>query len=173
MSTTQSKHRSEQTISGSWQLDPQRSSVEFRTKSIWGLAPVKGHFDDYQGRLDLGATPAIELTIDATSLDTGNRRRDKHLRSADFFDVEHHPRVQFVSDAVQLQGDTLKVHGRLTASGRSIPIELDAEVHETGDELEIEATTMAPHRDLGMTYSPLGMISSRSMLIVRAHLIPA
>ena len=82
MSTTKSKHRSEQTISGSWQLDAQRSSVEFRARSIWGLAAVKGHFADYQGHLDLTAAPAIELTIDAASLDTGNTqaRRAPALR---------------------------------------------------------------------------------------------
>ena len=171
MSTTKSKHRSEQTISGSWQLDAQRSSVEFRARSIWGLAAVKGHFADYQGHLDLSAAPAIELTIDAASLDTGNSKRDEHLRSADFFDVENHPRVRFVSESVQLHGDTLKVHGRLTARDRSIPVELDAEVHESGGELEIEATTTAPHRDLGMTYSPLRMIPPRSKLIVKAHLV--
>ena len=59
--------------------------------------------------------------------------------------------MRFVSESVQLQGDTLKVHGRLTARDRSIPVELDAEVHAAGGELKIEATTTAPHRDLGMT----------------------
>ena len=171
MSTTKSKHQSEQAISGSWQLDPKRSSIEFRARSIWGLAAVKGRFGDYQGRLDLSAAPAIELTIDAASLDTGNRRRDEHLRSGDFFDIENHPQVRFVSDSVQLQGDTLKVHGQLTARDRSIPVELDAQVHEAGGELEIEAITTAPHRDLGMTYSPLGMIPPRSKLTVKAHLV--
>jgi polyisoprenoid-binding protein YceI len=112
----------------------------------------------------------IQAPISA-SLDTGNRRRDEHLRSADFFDIENHPQVRFVSESVQLQGDTLKVHGRLTARDRSIPVELDAEVHEAGGELEIEATTTAPHRDLEMTYSPLGMIPPRSKLIVKAHLV--
>jgi polyisoprenoid-binding protein YceI len=172
MSTINSNHRSGEKLSGTWQLDPQRSSVQFRAKSIWGLAPVKGHFDDYQGHLDLSAAPAIELSIDAGSLDTGNRKRDKHLRSADFFDVENHPRVRFVSDSVQLQGDTLKVQGRLSARDRSIPVELDAEVHEADGELEIEAATTAPHRELGMNYSPLGMISPHTKLLVRAHLVP-
>ncbi len=171
MSTTKSNHRSEHTISGSWQLDPRRSSVEFRARSIWGLAAVNGHFAEYQGRLDLGAAPAIELTIDAASLDTGNRKRDEHLRSADFFDVENHPRVRFVSDSVELHGNTLKVHGRLTARDRSIPVELDADLHETDGELEVEAVTIAPHRDLGMTYSPLGMIPPRSRLLVKARLV--
>ena len=128
MSITTNNHRSGETISGSWQLDPQRSSVEFRVGLFWGLATVKGHFDDYQGQLDPSANPAIELTIDAASLQTGNRRRDRHLRSADFFDAEDHPRVQFVSDSVDLQGETLKVQGRLSARGRSVPIELDAQV---------------------------------------------
>ena len=171
MSITKSNHRSQQTIGGSWQLDPRRSSVEFRTRSIWGLVAVNGHFGESQGDLDLSAAPAIELTIDAASLDTGNRKRDKHLRSADFFDVENHPRVRFVSESVQLHGDTLTVQGSLTARGQSIPVQLDAAVHQTGGELEIEAATIAPHRELGMTYSPLGMISPRSKLVVKARLV--
>jgi polyisoprenoid-binding protein YceI len=56
---------------GAWRLDPPRSSVEFHAPQFWGLATVKGHFESYQGTLDLGADPAIELTIDATSLETG------------------------------------------------------------------------------------------------------
>jgi polyisoprenoid-binding protein YceI len=172
MSTTNPKHRFGETIGGTWQLDPQRSSVEFRAGHVWGLASVKGHFDDYHGHLDLGASPAIELTIDAASLQTGNRKRDRHLRSPDFFDAENHPRVQFVSDSVDLLGDTLRVRGRLCARDRSIPLELDAEVRRGDGELEIEAATTALHRELGMTFSPLGMIPPRSELIVKAHLIP-
>lgn len=171
MSITKSNHRSQHTIGGSWQLDPQRSSVEFRTRSIWGLVAVNGHFGEYQGHLDLSAAPAIELTIDAASLDTGNRKRDKHLRSADFFDVENHPRVRFVSETVQLHGDRLTVQGRLTARDRSIPVQLDAKVREANGELEIEAAAIAAHRELGMTYSPLGMISARSRLFVKARLV--
>jgi polyisoprenoid-binding protein YceI len=170
MSTTD--HRSGETITGRWQLDPQRSRVEFRSKHFWGLAAVKGHFDDYQGRLDLSATPAIELTIDGASVETGNRKRDRHLRSGDFFDVENHPRVRFVSDSVFLEGDALKVRGSLHARGRSIPLELDAEVRLSDGELEIEAATTATHRDLGMTWSPAGMIPPLSKLFVKGYLIP-
>jgi polyisoprenoid-binding protein YceI len=92
---------------------------------------------------------------------TGNRKRDEHLRSADFFDAENHPRVRFLSDSVDLQGDTLKVRGRLSARGRSIPVELDAQVCTVDGEVEIEAATTAPHRELGMTWSPLGMVPPR------------
>ena len=172
MTITNPNHHSSETIIGSWQLDPQRSSVEFRAGHFWGLATVKGHFDDYHGHLDLSTSPAIELTIDPASVQTGNRKRDRHLRSADFFDADNHPRVLFVSDSVDLHGDTLKVRGQLSARDRSIPLELDAQVRQVDGELEIEAATTAPHRELGMTFSPLGMIRPRSELIVRAHLIP-
>lgn len=165
-------NRSDETLVGRWQLDPQRSSVEFRAGQFWGLGTVKGHFDDYEGRLDLSADPAIELTIDAASVQTGNRRRDQHLRSADFFDAENHPRVRFVSDSVVLQGDTLRVRGRLSARDRSIPLELDARLRRVGEELEIEAATSAPHRELGLTWSPLGMIPARSELRVNGYLVP-
>ncbi len=167
-----SNHRSPETITGKWQLDPQRSSVEFRARKFWGLITVKGHFDDYHGQLDLSASPAIELTIDAASLQTGIRKRDRHLRSPDFFDAEKHPQVQFRSDAVELQGDTLKVRGRLSAGGRSLPLELDAHVRQHDGELEIDAATTVPHRDLGMTFSPAGMIPPTSELSVTGHLIP-
>jgi hypothetical protein len=61
--------------------------------------------------------------------------------------------------------------GRLSARGRSIPLELDAHVRQVDGELEIEATTVAPHRELGMTLSALGTISPRSQLFVKAHLM--
>src|SRR6516164_3603105 len=104
MSTTNPNNRSGKAIRGNWRLDRRRSTVEFRARHFWGLGTVKGHFDDYDGRLDLGADPAVELTIDAASLQTGNRKRDEHLRSADFFDADHHPQVQFRSDAIGLDG---------------------------------------------------------------------
>jgi polyisoprenoid-binding protein YceI len=172
MSITEPNRHSGETISGSWQLDPRRSSVDFRVGHLWGLLTVKGHFDGNEGRLDLSAAPAIELTIAAASLETGNRKRDQHLRSADFFDAENHPQVQFLSDSVDLQGETLKVRGRLSARGRSIPLELDAHVRRVDGELEIEAATTARHRELGMTWSPLGMIPPRSELSIKAHLTP-
>lgn len=163
----------DEAISGRWQLDPERSSAGFRVKLFWGLSTVRGRFDKLSGRLDLSADPAIELTIDAASVQTKNARRDRHLRSADFFDAENHPRVRFISDSLDLQGRTLRVRGRLSARGSSIPLELEAQLHEVDDGLEIEATTTAPHRDLGMTFNWLGMIPQRSTVVVRALLVRA
>jgi polyisoprenoid-binding protein YceI len=164
--------RSDETLTGKWQLDPERSRVAFRVGHVWGLLTVKGHFDEYRGGLDLGAYPAIELEIDAASVSTGNRTRDRHLRSVDFFDAENHPRVRFLSDSVDLHGDRLIVRGRLSARGRTVPLELGAQVREDDGELRIEAATIAPHRELGMTWGPAGMIPPRSELFVNGYLIP-
>ena len=156
---------------GRWRIDPARSSVEFRTPTLWGLATVKGQFEGYEGSLDLGRSPAIELTLDATSLNTHNGLRDQHLRSAEFFDVANHPEVRFVSDSATLEGDTLKVRGRLYAAGQSLPLELGARVRRVGDEFEVQARTHGDHRQLGMSHGFLGMIPTPSELIVHARLV--
>src|SRR5215212_3039506 len=156
---------------GAWRLDPARSSVAFHVRHFYGLMTVKGEFADYEGTLDLNGIPAAELTIQAASLDTKLAKRDEHLRSKDFFDVERHPQVRFVSDSARLDGDTLRVRGQLHAAGRQIPLELDATVREVDGELEVEGVTEADHRDLAMTWSPLGILRAPSKLIVRSRLV--
>jgi polyisoprenoid-binding protein YceI len=156
---------------GRWRLDPERSSVEFHVRNFYGLMTVKGRFASYDGTLELGAHPAVQLTIDAASLDTENAKRDKHLRSADFFDVERHAHVRFTSSSATADGDSLKVRGQLDAAGKQIPLELDAALRVLDGELEVEAVTYADQRQLGMTWSPLGMLRAPSKLIVRARLI--
>ena len=74
--------------SGTLRLDPARSSVEFHVRHFYGLTTVK---DRYDGTLNLQFRPAIELVIDADSLDTKHGKRDAHLRSGEFFNVANHP----------------------------------------------------------------------------------
>ena len=154
-----------------WRLDPDRSSVVFHVRHFYGLMTVKGHFDRDDGTLHLNGRPAVELVIDAESLDTKLAKRDEHLRSADFFDVANHPQVRFESDDAQLTGETLKLRGRLHAAGRTIALDVDATVREVDGELEIEATASADHRELGMTWSPLGILRAPSKLTVRGRLV--
>jgi polyisoprenoid-binding protein YceI len=156
---------------GRWRLDPARSCVEFHVRNFYGLMTVKGRFASYDGTFELGAHPAVQLTIDAASLDTKNAKRDKHLRSADFFDVERHAHVRFTSSSATADGDSLKVRGQLDAAGKQIPLELDAAVRVVDGELEVEAVTYADQRQLGMTWSPLGLVRAPSKLTVRARLI--
>lgn len=94
------------------------------------------------------------------------------LRSAEFFDLENHPYVQFVSDGATLSGERLKASGRLHAAGRSMPLELEGWLRRAGDELEVDVVTFADHRQLGMpTWSPLGMLRTTSKLAVRGRLV--
>jgi polyisoprenoid-binding protein YceI len=156
---------------GSWVLDPARSSVEFHVPNLYGLATVTGRFRRYGGTLSMSDPPAVALVIEADSLDTNNRRRDKHLRSKDFFDVADHPWVRFEADTAVLDGERLEVHGVLYAAGKQVRLDVEATVTAAGDEYEIEAGALVDHRRLGMTWSPLGMVGDRSALTVRGHLI--
>ena len=140
---------------------PQLLGPGNRERKIWHLRPP----------LELSKTPAIELTIDAASLNTNNKKRDTHLRSGDFFDAANHPQVRFVSDSATISGQQLKVRGHLHAAGKSIPVDLDATVRPVGAELEVEAETQANQHHLGMTSNPLGMLRTPSKLIVHGRLV--
>jgi len=154
-----------------WRIDPARSTVEFRTRTFWGVVTVKGKFERYDGTLDLEREPAIDLTIEADSLDTNNKTRDKHLRAADFFDVENHPQVRFVSDSTTLSGERLNARGRLYAAGHSIPLDVEASVQRVDGELQVDSRTYADYYKLGMSRGALGMIRTPSELIVQARLV--
>ena len=91
---------------------------------FYGLMTVKGRFDRYVGTLNLTGHPAVELVIEADSLDTKKEPRDKHLRDADFFDVSNHPQVRFEADDATLNGDTLQLRGQLYTAGKNIPLDV-------------------------------------------------
>jgi polyisoprenoid-binding protein YceI len=154
-----------------WRIDPIRSSVEFHAEAFWGMSTVKGRFSHYQGTLDLGARPAVELTVEADSVDTGNAKRDEHLRSPDFFAADRHPYVRFVSEEATLDGDRLMVRGRLHARGTSMPLSIEATLRTVDDELELEAATDADHRQIGMTWNLMGIIKAPSRLKVKGRLV--
>ena len=158
----------EQTV---WRIDPARSSVEFEVPHAWGLAKVKGHFDRYDGTLDLRSTPAIKLTVTADSINTKNEKRDKHLRSGDFFDAEAHPLVHFTSDTATLDDEHLTITGTLRAAGVSEPVQLVATLRPVGQELDIEATADVDQRRFGMTFNFMRMIRTPARLVVRGRLV--
>jgi polyisoprenoid-binding protein YceI len=155
-----------------WHLDHSDTTVEFTAKTFWGLSTVHGRFDRFDGLYEIGPFgPRIELTVDASSLDTGNATRDTHLRSDEFFHVRQHPQVRFTSTRVRDEGEgTLHVEGRLTAAGRVVPIALDAVVLDAAEGVEIDGATAIDHRLFGMSSGPLGMIRPPVTLRVKAHL---
>jgi polyisoprenoid-binding protein YceI len=174
--TTFDMHRSDAVRgSRSWQLDPGRSRVEFHVPHFWGLARVVGHFDRFAGTLAVGddGSRDIRLEIEAASLDTGNARRDRHLRSADFFAAESHPLIRFESSLVSGESPgPLLVEGTLEAAGRAIALLVDVELHEDGQELELRGSARVDQRRLGMTWSPLGMVRGSALVHVTARMRP-
>jgi polyisoprenoid-binding protein YceI len=156
-----------------WRLDPAASSAEFRVPHFWGLVTVKGHFDRLDGWLEIDENEQrrIALTIDAASLHTRSRQRDKHLRSADFFDTQNHPEASFRSTSVSDAGENrLRVEGELEVAGERVELQLHPTIQQTDDQLDIEATTTFDQRLLGMMWSPLGMTRTPASLTVRARL---
>jgi polyisoprenoid-binding protein YceI len=173
MSTTHSAQDSQQLAGTRWRLDPSGSSAEFRVPMLWGLASVKGRFQRLDGWLEVDDDHRwrMELTLDAASLDTGNQRRDRHLRSADFFDVEHHPEVRFRSSSVtDGGGGRLHVDGELEAAGGRARLQVEVTVEHPDGRLDLDAAATVDQRRLGMTWSPLGVIRSPTALSVHALL---
>jgi polyisoprenoid-binding protein YceI len=156
---------------GAWALDPARSIVSFAVPFWWGFGTVEGHFRQFTGRLELGARPAIELTIDAASVDTGSERRDRHLCSEDFFAVARAPYIRFVSRSAQLKGESLSVVGELLARGSRMEVEIDATVTAVDDEYTLEGETFVMHSGLGITWNPAQITRPWSRLSVSGRLV--
>jgi polyisoprenoid-binding protein YceI len=161
---------------GVWDLDPAASVLEFRVRHFWGAMTVRGRFGTVSGRLEVTATGTVSgrFEAEAASVDTKNGSRDKHLRSADFFDVANHPSIVFSLDRVLPTGDDIvRATGVLTVAGRSLPIAFDARLVEPdADHVTLDGEVSVDRRaDFGMKWSPLGMASSTAVLVVHATLV--
>jgi polyisoprenoid-binding protein YceI len=173
MTITHPAQDNDQLAGTRWRLDPSGSSAGFRVPNFWGLTADTGRFERLDGRLEVddGDRWRMEMTIDATSLETGNARRDGHLRSPAFFHVERYPEVRFRSSSVRDRGGgRLEVEGELEAAGGSVPLRVDVTVEHAGGRLVLDAAATVDQRQLGMTFSPLGMIRSPTALSVHARL---
>jgi polyisoprenoid-binding protein YceI len=139
-----------------YRIDLARSQLTFKATSR--LQNADGVFHRFEGEVNVDpanlATARLSLTVDATSIDTKNRKRDDHLRSADFFDVARHPVVTFQSDRVTPGGGLVTVHGRLTMRGVSREIDVLVQVEFVGDEaLVARGEFVLDRRDYGIDYS--------------------
>jgi polyisoprenoid-binding protein YceI len=114
---------------GLWRPDVTHSAVLFSIRHL-GLARVRGRFDRFEATLAVGETIAetrVEATIDLASINTNNGDRDAHLRSTDFFSVEDHPEMRFVSTGIEGADEEWTLLGELTLNGRTRPVALDVE----------------------------------------------
>jgi len=111
-------------------IDPTHSTAEFTVRHMM-ITNVRGRFGALAGTVELDPAHLdkanVDVTIDATSIDTRDEKRDAHLRSADFFDVEHHPTLTFKSTSVAKSGDGYAVLGNLTMHGVTKEITLTVE----------------------------------------------
>lgn len=100
-----------------YELDAARSSIGFVVRHL-GITNVSGRFNRFEGEIHFDAADptrsAVRVSIDAASIDTGNERRDNHLRSADFLEVARYPAISFVGKRVERHESTLVLVGDLT-----------------------------------------------------------
>jgi polyisoprenoid-binding protein YceI len=147
---------------GVWNLVPERSAITFKTKNMWGLMRVKGRFTDFTGDGQLTSKGKVfgRLDIRAASLRTGIRRRDEHLRSADFFDVEHFPEVSVVVTGLQpTTGKAADLRASFTIKGITAPLPLPVTITELGDgSVRISGKTEVDRAQFGLGWNKLGMI---------------
>ena len=135
---------------GTWSIDPARSHVAFRVKQL-GAGAVDGAFEEFEGTVDL-AGDAVHGTVSVASLDTGNGRRDAHLRSSAFLDAERHPTIAFRSSTIRRVGrGTLEIAGELTIRGVARTVTLTADVEPTSDGVMLTVSGRLNRRDYGVT----------------------
>jgi polyisoprenoid-binding protein YceI len=145
---------------GVWSVDPVHSSVEFQVKHL-GIATVKGHFNEFEGALEVGPDGAVAHgTVKTASVDTREPQRDDHLRSADFFEVEAYPEIGFRSTAIRSTGeDGFEIVGDLTIHGVTCSVTLQATLEGTetdpqgNDRVGVSAVAQINRSDYEMRFN--------------------
>ncbi|MDO4631685.1 MAG: YceI family protein [Corynebacterium sp.] len=139
------------------------------------ITKVQGSFTDFEASFDLD-THTAQATIKVDSLDTKNRKRDAHVKSADFFDVENFPTITFTATNANMQGNSGTITGDLTIKGHTQPVTLDVKLTGFFEDLwdqttiHVEATTTINRKDFGIDFNvPLNtgdMLISNDIKIV-------
>jgi polyisoprenoid-binding protein YceI len=157
-------------LAGSWTLDAARSEVLLETRHTWGLRPLHGVFRQVSGNGTVTAAGDVTgvITVNAESIDTKNPQRDKHLRSADFFDIDSHPDFTFAADGVSPAGEGARVTGTLTIRDRTRPASFDAKVSVADGEIQLDGKLQVNRRDFGMTWNFIGIAAMDNTIVMRA-----
>ncbi|MDD5761261.1 MAG: YceI family protein [bacterium] len=147
-----------------WEIDPVHSSVEFKVRHLM-ISNVKGKFEKFSGTVvsddkDVGKS-SVDVTIDASSIGTGNEKRDAHLKSPDFLDVVKYPTLIFKSKTVTPAGPgKLKMVGDLTIHGVTREVTFDvegpsAEVKDRMGNVKVgaSATAKIDRKDFGLIWN--------------------
>jgi len=145
-----------------WDFDLSHSSINFHVRHLM-VSKVHGRFAKWGGTLELDeqdlAKSRLEVTIDAASIDTKEDKRDAHLRSPDFLEVEKFPAITFKSTAITRDGDGYRLAGDLTIHGVTKPVTLEVEGGDRvadpwgGIRTGFSARTSISRKDFGLTWN--------------------
>lgn len=159
-------------FAGSWTLDPDKSAVRFTHATMWGIVKVRGSFTGLRGRGTVGPDGTVtgSVSVDAASIDTHNKMRDRHLRSEDFLDSATYPDITFVARSAHPGEPALVVDGVLTVASVTRAVEIPVAVQSADvDTVILEAGFEVDRADYGMTSNRIGMIRGRTALHVVAR----
>ncbi len=146
---------------GTWVLDPSHSEVTFSVRHMM-ISKVRGTFGVKSATLVAPENPldaTVTASVDVTSIDTKDEGRDGHLRSADIFDTENFPTMEFVSTGTRVEKGDFLVDGDLTIRGITKPVTFDFEFGGFGDDLYgnykagASASTTINREDFGLTWN--------------------
>jgi polyisoprenoid-binding protein YceI len=121
-------------IAGTWNIDPVHSDISFTIRHLM-VSKVRGRFATFEGQIVTTPDPlqsTVTVSVDLSSIDTGNEQRDGHIRSADFFDTEANKTMTFRSTAVRPKGDDYELDGELTLRGITKPVTFVVEANGFG-----------------------------------------
>jgi len=137
---------------------------------MWGLAPVKGVFREVTGNgtVSAGGEVTGTITVAARSVDTKNKKRDEHLRSADFFDAADHPDITFTVDGIKPGNGGVRVTGSLTVRDQTRPVSFGATVCSADGETWLDGEIQVNRADFSLTWNQMGMASMRNTITVHA-----
>lgn len=147
--------------SGTWVLDPAHSEVHFSVRHMM-ISKVRGVFGLKSATIVAPENPleaTVTASVDVASVDTKDENRDAHLRSADFFDAEQFPTIEFVSTGVRYEGGDFLVDGDLTIHGVTRPTTFTVEFGGFGTDpwgnykAGATATTVINREDFGLTWN--------------------
>ena len=164
-------------LAGSWTLDAGKSSVQLRTRHTWGLLQLVGAFTEFSGSGTIAKDGTVSgvFTVKAASVETRNPRRDKHLRSADFFHAEKHPQAVLTITSARPAGPAdLECQGTFEAAGHARPVSFTAHIDEaTAQAVVLTAELEVDRTEFDMTWSPMRIASMAAHGTVRARFVRA
>jgi polyisoprenoid-binding protein YceI len=162
---------------GVWNLDPNRSAITFKIKNMWGLLSVKGRFTEFGGDGQLTGKGAVfgRLDIRTASLSTGIGRRDNHLRSADFFDVERFGEISVIVTAVDpADGNAADLRANFTIKGITAPLPLPVTITEVDDgAIRISGKTKVDRAQFDLGWNKFGMMGATATAAADAVFVRA